>query len=124
MLNIKNVSLKNNLNVGTVQVQVETHHIQLIKSMKDDKSDKDFVKIKFRGDPSLEKSDLYEFKMALFYNRDPEEFLLFILNFNKNIEASITLKAGANIQHLRTLVRGEQLNQCDVLSAEVESASP
>ena len=29
-----------------------------------------------------QKSDLYEFKSALFDNGDPEEFLLFIRNFN------------------------------------------
>ena len=33
-----------------------------------------------------EKSYLYEFKMALFDNGDPEEFLLFISNFITTLE--------------------------------------
>ena len=31
-------------------------------------SDKDYVKLKLSRDPTLENSDLYEFKMALFEN--------------------------------------------------------
>ena len=53
-----------------------------------------------------EKSDLYELKTDLFDNGDPEEFLLFIRNFKITLEASGTLKYGANIQYLRTLVHG------------------
>ena len=40
--------------------------------------DKYFVKIKLCRDLTSEKSDLYEFKMALFNNGKPEEFLLYI----------------------------------------------
>ena len=36
-------------------------------------------------------------------------------------EASGTFKAGANIQYLHTLVRGEALHHFDTLSAEVGS---
>ena len=44
------------------------------KSNNYDKLDKYFVKIKLRRYPTSEKSDLYEFKMALFHNGDPEDF--------------------------------------------------
>ena len=68
--------------------------------------------------------DLYELKMVLFGNCEPEGFLLFIHNFNITIEASGTLKYGANIQYLHTLVRGEALRQFDTFSAEVGSDIP
>ena len=69
-------------------------------------------------DPTSQKSDLYEFKMVLFDNSKHEEFLLFIFNFNMTIEASGTLKSGAKIQYLCTLVHGEALNQFDVVLAQ------
>ena len=53
-----------------------------------------------------ENSDLYELKMALFDICKPDEFLLFIRNFNMTLEASGMLKAGVNIQYLCTLVHG------------------
>ena len=43
----------------------------LIKSKPDVKSDKDFVKLKLRRDMTSRKSDLYEFKIALFENGEP-----------------------------------------------------
>ena len=60
--------------------------------------------------------------MALFDNGNMEEFLLFVSNFNMNIEASGTLVTGANIQYLHMLVRGEVLGQFDSLSDNVESS--
>ena len=77
------------------------------KSKHNDKSDKDFVKLKLRRDPISEKSDLYESEMALFDNDDPEEFLLFVSNFNMTPKASGTIETAAKVQHLRTIVRGE-----------------
>ena len=40
----------------------------LIKSNQDDKSDKEFVKLKLRRDLTSDMSYFYEFKMAFFYN--------------------------------------------------------
>ena len=76
-----------------------------------------------RTDPTSEKLDQFEFKMALFDNGKPEEFLLFIKNFNMTLEASGMLNSGAKIQYLHTLVHGEVLRQFDTLSAEVGSAT-
>ena len=76
-----------------------------------------------RRDPTSEKSDLYEFKISLFDKRKLEEFVLFVCNFNMTLEASGTLKPGAKIQYLRTLVRGEALRQFDMFYAEVEGAT-
>ena len=71
---MKNVLHKNKWNVGVVQLHVETPPIILIKSKHNDKSDKDFVNIKFRMDPMSENSDLYKFKTSLFNNGELEEF--------------------------------------------------
>ena len=118
---MKNISLKKKWNTGTVQVQIYPPPIPLIKSKNDEKLDKDFFQIKFCSDPTSEKLDLYELKMALFDNDEPGDLLLFIRNFNMTLKVSGMLKAGADIQYLQTLVRGEALRQFDVLSAEVDS---
>ena len=51
-MTMNNVSRKKMWNAGTVQVHVDPPPIPLIKSKNDDKSDKDFVKIKFCKDPT------------------------------------------------------------------------
>ena len=120
---MKNISHNNEWNSETIQVHVEPALIPLITSKNDEKSDKDFVKIRLRRDPTSEKLYLYQLKMALFDNGDPEEFLLFILNFNMTIEVQGTLKSGAKIQYILTMLHGEVLRQFYTLSAEVESAT-
>ena len=57
-------------------------------------------------DPTSATSDLYDFKMYLFDNGDPEEFLLFMQNFNTTLAASETLMTGAKIQYFCNIVRG------------------
>ena len=77
----------------------------LIKSKNNEKWDKDCVKIKFRRAKTSQKLDLYEFKIALFDNGEPKEFLLSIRNLNMTLKASVTLVASAKIHYLLTLVR-------------------
>ena len=48
--------------------------IPIIKENHDGKSDKYSVKIKLRKYPTLSTLDLYEFKMSLFDNGEPEKF--------------------------------------------------
>ena len=88
-------------------MNVETPLLPLIIINKKEKLEKYCVKIKFLGDLTSQKPDVYELKMALFDNGNMEEFLLFVSNFNMNIEASGTLVTGANIQYLHMLVGGE-----------------
>ena len=88
------------------QPHVEPPPTPPIKSKHDDKPDKDFVKLKLRRDPASSSLDLYEFNMALFGNGNPEEFFLFVQNFNINIAMSRMLATGVKIQYLHTLVRG------------------
>ena len=87
--------------------------ITIIKETHNGKSDKYFVKIKMRKDPTLSTSDLYEFEIYLFDNGEQEEFLLFVRNFNMTLAALGTLEAGTKYQYLHTLVRGEALRKFD-----------
>ena len=74
-------------------------------------------------DPTSEKSDLFEFKIALSDNSDPEEFLLFLRNFQMNPEALETLTNSVKIHYLRMLLRGKALQQMGTLSVEVGSTT-
>ena len=105
---------------GTTQPHLEPLPIPLIKERHDGKSDKYFVKLKLHRDPTFPTSDLYEFKIPLFDNDIPEEFLLFVRNFNMTLVESGTLEAGAKYQYLCNLVHGEALRQFDLLSSGVE----
>ena len=66
-----------------------------------------------------EKLDVYEFKMALFDNGNPEEFFLFIRNFQTNIKASGMLAAAKKIQYLLMLLHGKVLRKLGTLTFEV-----
>ena len=105
-------------------MHMKSPRILRIKSMNNDRSDKYCVQIKLRRDMMSQNSDLYENKMALFDNGDPEEFLLFIRNFNMFLKKSGKLTARANIQYLCTLVCGKALRQFDTFSDEVGSTTP
>ena len=63
--------------------------------------------------------EFYDFKIALFENGNPEEFLLFVKNFNMTIALSGTLATGAKIRFLRTIVHGEALHKFDVLLSDM-----
>ena len=86
-------------NLGMTQSHVEPPPIPLIKVTYDGNSDKVFAKLKLRIDPMSSMSYLYEFRMSLFYNGNPEEFLLFVLNSNTTLKASGMLDTGANIHN-------------------------
>ena len=108
--------------MGMTQPHAEPPPTPLIEEKHDGKSEKYFLKLKLRGDPTLPTSDLYEFKMYLFDNNELEEFLLFVRYFNTALAALGMLEAGSKYQYLCTIVRGEALRQFDSLSADVESA--
>ena len=71
---MKNFSSKKGWMTGMTHPHVEPPTIPLIKEKHDDKSDKYFVKLKLRRDPTSPSSDLYEFKMSLFDNGNSEYF--------------------------------------------------
>ena len=103
------------------QPQVDSPPIPLIKENYNGKSYKYFVKLKLRRYLTSPTSYLYEFKTSFFDNGKPEDFILFVRNFNMTLTASGALEAGAKYQYLFTLFLGEVLRQFDLLSANVES---
>ena len=84
---MKNVLHKKNWNQVEVHMHVEPPQVLFIKSKNDTKLDKYGVKIKLRRDPTSEKLDIYGLKIHFFDNGNPEEFLLFIQNFQMTIKA-------------------------------------
>ena len=79
------------------------------------------MKLKLCIDPTYGMSDLYEFRMSLFDNGKPEEFLSFVRNFQTTLAAMGTLETEAKVHYLHMLVFGEALNQFDLLSADMEN---
>ena len=71
--------------------------IPLIPETHDGKLDKYSVKLKLRRDPTSSTTELYEFKMSLSDNGEPEEFLFFVRNFNMILATSGMREAGAKI---------------------------
>ena len=58
--------------------------------------------------------------MSLFGHGKPEEFLLFICNFNMTHVETGTQEMDTKNQYICTLVRGEVLRQFDLFSADME----
>ena len=119
---MRNVSHKKTWNTELVQLHVDPPPTPLIKSKHNDNPDNDFVKIGLRRDPTSENSNLYEFKIALFYNGYQEFF--FNHNFKMTLKTSGTLKDTAKMQYLCTLFHGEALRQFDMLYADFEISTP
>ena len=69
--------------------------------------------MKFCRDNTSENLDMSKFKIYLFDNRKPEEFLMFVQIFNMTIDALGTLTYNAKLQYIHTLVHGEALCQFD-----------
>ena len=62
--------------------------------------------------------------MSLFDHDEPEEFLLFVCNFNMTLVETGKKETDSNIQYLCTIVRGEALLQFEFFSAYVEIMTP
>ena len=95
---MKNVSGKKGWMTGMSQPHVEPPQIPLMKENQDGKSDKDFVKLKLRRNPTSSMLDLCDFKISLLDNGEQEEFLLLVINFNITLAASGMLEADAKFQ--------------------------
>ena len=72
--------------------------IPLIKGTYDGKSDKYCVTLKFLIYPTSSTLDLYNFRVSLFGNGKPEEFLLIVRNFNMTLSESGILDTDAKFQ--------------------------
>ena len=103
---MNNFSHKKGWKFGMTQVHIEPVPIPLIKGNYDGKLDKDSVNMKLCRYNTSSTSELYEFRMSLFENDDPEEFLLFTHNFNMTLAVTGMLDMGTKIQYLYMLVHG------------------
>ena len=102
---------------------MEPPPILLIKINNYDKLDKYCVQIKLYRDPASAKSDICEFKSAIFNNGKTEEFLLFIRNFQMTLETARAIAAGSKIRYIGMLVCDETPHQLGTLSVEVVSTT-
>ena len=72
-------------------------------------------------DPTSEKLDTYEYKMALLKNDKLKEFFLFMYPFKNICNASGALIYNMKLKYIRNLLRGEELYQFDILGDQVGS---
>ena len=77
---MKDFSQKKSWKPGVLQTNVEPPPTHLIKSKLNFKTERDYVNIKLRINPTSERLDIYELKMALLENGDLEELLFFMWN--------------------------------------------
>ena len=84
--------------------------IILINKNIDTELRKSYVNIKLYRNPMSEKSDMYEFIMALFDNGYSEEFLLFQWNYKMMLDVSVTMTIDSKNQYLCPLIRGKSLH--------------
>ena len=66
---------------------------------------------------------MYEFKMALFKNGNPEEFLPFVKNLKMTNERSGMLAAKAKLWYLRTILCGKVLRKFETLCLQIGSTT-
>ena len=76
---MKNISSKKVWTTGMTHPHVEPPPIPLIEETHDGKSNKDFVKLKLHRYPTLSRLDLYDFKISLSDNGEPEDLLFFFV---------------------------------------------
>ena len=89
-----------------IQVNVNPPPIYLIIWYIERKTEKYFIKIKLHRNYTSVMSDVYEYKMTLFENWEPEEFLQMIWNYETSIRSpGDTSETGKN-QYLSTLLHG------------------
>ena len=118
---MKNVSRKKGLGVDANPDHVEPTPVPLVKETSTGKSDRDYVKLKMRIDPTSGTSYLYGFRMSLFDHGGPEELLLFVKIFQITLSATVMLETDVGVQYICTLVRGKSLRQFDLLSSGVKN---
>ena len=121
---MKNLSTKKKWLSGNIQFQADPSPIPLINSeTQRKKTEIDCNKVKLRKKPASSMSGPYEYKVALFENGEPEEFLLFIREFRKTLRANGVMPEIGRIQYLCTLLCGESLFEFETLSESVGSTT-
>ena len=110
---MKNIFHKKGWATDTKLSHIEPPLIPFIKKTYTGNSDGDEVKLKLHWDPTSITSDIYEFWMFFFDHGEPEEFILFVQNFQMTLVATGTLETKAKFQYLCTLIYREALCQFD-----------
>ena len=59
--------------------------------------------------------------ISLFDHSEPEEFILFVQNFQMTLAVTEMLETEEKVQYICTLVCGEALRQFDLLSSDVKN---
>ena len=85
---------------------VDPPQIPLIKQTSTGKSYAYYVKLKLGRDPTSRTSNLYELSMSLFEHGNPEDFPLFVWNFNMTLASTGTLEMDVKGQYIVALVCG------------------
>ena len=117
---MKNVSQKNFWRTGAVQIYVDSPLTPWIKS-KIDLMIEDYAKIKLCRNPTSEKLDIYEFKLALFDNDDPKWLLFCVWGIKKMLEAPGMLAANVKLQYLYTQWYIKALRKFETLYVQIRS---
>ena len=117
---MKNVLHNKGWGADTNMAHAEPPTIPLVKETSTGKADGDNIKLKLRRYTMSSMPDIYDFIISLFDHVEPEEFLLFVRNFQMTLAATGTLEPAAKVQYLHTLVRGEALCQFDLLCSDVK----
>ena len=66
---------------------------------------------------------MYEFKIDLFDNSEPEEFLFFVQKFKITLEDFRMLADNANLKYICTVLRGKAICLFDTLFVQVGSTT-
>ena len=114
------VSHEKGWGVDTNPAHVGRPTILLIREMSTGKPDGDDVKLNLCRDPTSSMLDLYNFRMSLFGHGDPEEFLLFVQNFQMILSDTGMLETKVKFCYICTLVSGEALCQFDLVCADAK----
>ena len=84
---MKKLSTKNNYLSGDIMACVEPPHIPLIKQYPEKiKKESNYVNIKLHRNPVTELYEIYETKLVLFENGEPEDLLILIFNLKKTLK--------------------------------------
>ena len=83
--------------------RLDLHNILHIECDMENKSENGFIMIQLFMNPVSTLSIMYEFKIVIFGNGEPEYFLLLQQNFHLDLNASVTITVSVKIEYLCTL---------------------
>ena len=100
-----------------VQARIEPPPILLINKDPPEANEYEILKINMRQNSSDAALETYELNIVTFEHGQPEEFLQLMKNFKREVERTGTTTAVGKINHLHTLLRGEELKEFNKLAS-------